>query len=63
MSTQPATEPTDQGEQFIAPGVAPVTTAQRLASRWDRPMQPRAPQKPCNVGLFDDDARRQESLF
>lgn len=63
--TTPATEATDQGQQYLAPGVAPVTTAQRLAHRWDAPMQPktRAQQRPCNLGLFDEDAKRQESLL
>lgn len=64
MSTPP-TEATDQGQQYLAPGVAPMTTAQRLASRWNAPLQPRsrAAQRPCNLGLFDEDTKRQESLL
>lgn len=61
--TEPATEPTDQGEQCLVPGVQPVTTAQRLAGQWQARMQPRKPQRPCNVGLFDVDARNQMELF
>lgn len=63
--TTPATERTDQGEQTLVPGVRPVTMAERLAGRWSAPMQPRrAPmQKPCNIGLFDDDARNQMELL
>lgn len=63
--TTPATETTDQGQQYLAPGVAPVSMAERLAGRWSAPLQPRRPrpQKPCNLGLFDDDARNQMALL
>lgn len=63
--TTPATERTDQGEQYLVPDVRPVTMADRLAGKWSAPMQPRrpAPQRPCNHGLFDEDSRNQGSLF
>lgn len=63
--TTPATEATDQGQQYLAPGVAPVTVAERLAGKWNAPMQPRrpAPQRPCNLGLFDEDSRKQMEIF
>ncbi len=56
-------EPTPQGEQTLVPGVAPVTLRERLALRLAAPLSSRKPQKPLNIGLFDDDARNQLSLF
>ena len=60
---RPQTEPTDQGEQMLVAGVAPITMRDRLALRMDAPLEPRAPQKPCDLGLFDLAARNQLSLF
>lgn len=57
------TEPTDQGDQTLVPGVRPVTTGDRLQLLLDAPLAPRRPQKPCDVGLFDECARRQLDLF
>ncbi len=59
----PATEPTPEGEQFLIPGVRPVSLRERLERLMDAPLAPRAPQKPLNIGLFDEDARNQLSLF
>jgi hypothetical protein len=58
-----ATEPTAQGDQFLFPGVRPVTLRERLALLMAAPLAPRTAQKPLNVGLFDEDARNQLSLF
>lgn len=58
-----ATEQTPEGEQILVPGVAPVSLHQRLALRMAAPMSPRKPQKPLNIGLFDEDARNQLALF
>ena len=58
-----ATEATPEGEQILVPGIAPVTLRQRLALRIAAPLSPRKPQKPLNIGLFDEDARNQLSLF
>jgi hypothetical protein len=53
----PLTEPTEQGEQLLVAGVAPVTLRDRLTLMALRPMAPRrnpnASQKPCDHGLFD----------
>lgn len=59
------TECTDQGDQYLVPDVRPVTMAERLAGRWNAPMQPRRAkqQRPCNIGLFDEDARNQMELI
>ena len=56
-------EPTEQGEQVLVPGVAPVTLRQRLALLFAAPLAPRKPQRPMNIGLFDEDARNQLDLF
>lgn len=45
------TEITPEGEQTVAPSVAPITLADRLALRAAAPMQPTRPQKPCDHGL------------
>jgi len=58
-----ATEPTPEGEQILVPGVSPVSLHQRLALRMAAPMAPCKPQKPLNIGLFDEDARNQLTLF
>ena len=58
-----ATEATPGGEQFVVPGVRPVTLRDRLAVRMAAPLGSHKPQKPMNIGLFDEDARNQLSLF
>ena len=57
------TETTEQGEQMLVPGVAPVTLRQRLAILFAAPLASRKPQRPMNIGLFDEDARHQLDLF
>jgi hypothetical protein len=61
--TSLATEKTPEGEQILFAGVAPVSVRDRLALRMAAPMAPRKPQKPLNIGLFDEDARNQLALF
>ena len=58
-----ATETTEQGEQTLVPGVPPVSLRQRLAHLFAAPLAPRKPQRPMNIGLFDEDARNQLDLF
>ena len=57
------TEITDQGEQVLAPGIAPVSLRERLERLLAAPLRPIKPQKPLNIGLFDEDARNQFDLF
>lgn len=65
MIKRPAlpTETTPEGEQIVAPGVTPITLKDRLAVRAAQPIAPKrnphAAQKPCDLGLFDMNARRQ----
>ena len=64
MTTPPfQTEFTDQGEQSLMPGVRPICQRERLQLLFDAPLMPRRAQKPCNVGLFDEDARAQLDIF
>lgn len=57
------TEATAQGEQTLVPGVKLITQGERLQALIDAPLLPRRAQKPCNIGLFDEDARRQLDMF
>jgi len=61
----PAIEQTDIGPQYLIGGVAPVTQKQRLDLLASLPMTPKRArsQKPCNIGLFDEDSRNQMDLF
>ena len=56
-------EPTPIGEQRLVPGVAPITTRDRLQARMAAPLLPTRPQKPLDLGLFDMAARNQLDLF
>ena len=61
------TEATDAGEQTLVPGVRAVTLRDRLEARMAAPMTPRrnpdARQRPLDIGLFDEAARRQLDLM
>jgi hypothetical protein len=56
-------EQTEAGEQLLAPFVAPVSVRERLDYLIAQPLAPRKPQKPLDIGLFDEAARNQLSLF
>lgn len=58
-----AAEPTAIGLQSLVPGVAPITARDRLALRATAPLTPNKPQRPCDLGLFDANARNQLDLF
>ena len=58
-----AAEPTPEGEQSLIPGVRPISARERIESLMQGPLRPRVRQKPPNLGLFDEDARRQLDLF
>lgn len=61
------TEMTEEGEQHLFKGVAPVTLGQKLTARTLHPMVPKrnpnAQQKPCDHGLFDEVGRAQVDLL
>ena len=62
-STPFETEPTPIGEQSLIPGVRPVSIRARLEALAAHPLVSLRVQKPCNLGLFDEDARNQLDLF
>ena len=57
------TEPTAIGEQSLIPGVRPVSIRARLEALAAHPLVSLRGQQPCNLGLFDEDARNQLDLF
>ena len=57
------TELTPIGEQLLVPGVRPVSLRARLQALAAAPLVPLRLQKPCDLGLFDEDARNQLDLF
>jgi hypothetical protein len=56
-------EPTPKSEQTLVPGVAPISTRERLGRLTQAPLGPRKLQKPLDIGLFDLAARNQLDLF
>jgi hypothetical protein len=58
-----ASEATEAGEQTLIPGVRPVSIRERLDHLAAQPLTPRKPQKPLDIGLFDEATRDQLSLF
>lgn len=61
----PATDQTDIGAQYVVDGVRPVSIKDKLEVLATKPMKPKrlCVQKPCDIGLFDEDARNQFDLF
>lgn len=56
-------ETTDAGEQTLVPGVAPISLRERRAIRAAAPLEPKKPQRPPDIGLFDLAALGQLDLF
>jgi hypothetical protein len=48
---------------MLMPGIGPISLRQRIVMRMAAPLLPTKPQKPLNIGLFDEDARNQLDLF
>ena len=63
--SEPVTEDTPLGPQFVIEGYRPVTMRERLEAMGDAPLKPKrlCAQKPCDLGLFDETARNQLDLF
>jgi hypothetical protein len=58
-----AVEQTPEGEQSLVPGVKPLDAGEKLKRLAAAPLAPGKPQKPCDIGLFDEISRRQRELF
>jgi hypothetical protein len=72
MTTPPAkerasvtgtTERTEAGEQMLIPGVRVLSARERLELLATKSLTTSKPQKPLDIGLFDEVARNQLSLF
>ena len=53
----------ESGEQTLVPGVRPVTQRDRLEWTMTQPKAAAKAQKPCDLGLFDVNARNQLDLI
>lgn len=42
------------------PGFEPITDAELAQRRASQPLKPKAEQRPCDVGLFSDDAAQSD---
>ena len=60
---KPAAEQTDQGEQTLIEGVAPVTDKDRVEAQSKRPLKSKKAQKDADEGLFDVEGRKQSDLL
>lgn len=56
-------ERTREGLQLVIDGVRPQTMKDKLNYLTQQPMQPRKRQRPCDIGLFDTESRKQMDLF
>ena len=59
----PLSETTELGGQLLIPGVPAVSLRARLQLLIAQPLASSKPQKPLDIGLFDEAARNQLSLF
>jgi hypothetical protein len=56
-------EQTPAGLQLMLNGVKPQTMKDKLDWLIAQPLQPRKQQKPCDMGLFDTESRKQLEMF
>lgn len=56
-------EETQAGRQTLIAGVAALSMRERLQSKANAPLEPRAAQRRCDHGLFDLNARAQTDLI
>ena len=57
------TQKTPNGTQTLVPGVKPVTDRDRLDALARQPMKPTKRQKPLDIGLVDEESRKQTDLI
>jgi len=63
LANNTVTERTEAGEQLLAPFVRPVSVRQRLDHLMAQPLTHANPKSLSTIGLFDEAARNQLSLF
>lgn len=56
-------EATPEGLQLMLSGVKPQSMKDKLDWLIAQPMQPKKQQKPCDIGLFDTESRKQLEMF
>ena len=56
-------EATDSGERLLIPAVSAVSMRERLELLIAQPLLSSKPQKPLDIGLFDEATRNQVSLL
>jgi hypothetical protein len=57
-----AIDHTPAGPQHVIPGAERVGDGTLAQRRADAPLKPRVPQRPCDHGLFSDDAAQADLL-
>lgn len=57
-----AIEHTFAGPQHMLPGTEKASDATMAQRSSAKPLRPRVPQVPCNIGLFSDDAAQADLL-
>jgi hypothetical protein len=58
----PAIDHTPAGQQYVLPGAEMAGDAAMARRAADKPLRPRVPQRPCDIGLFSDDAAQADLL-
>jgi hypothetical protein len=57
-----AIDSTPTGPQHVLPGAEKASDATMARRAAARPLRPRVPQHPCDIGLFSDDAAQVDLL-
>ena len=55
-------EKTAAGAQYVLPGASPAADGETAQRRAEKPLRPKTPQSPCDIGLFSDDAAQVDLL-
>jgi hypothetical protein len=55
-------EKTAAGPQHVLAGASRTGDGETAQRRADRPVRPKAPQSPCDIGLFSDEAAQADLL-
>jgi len=57
-----AIDSTSAGPQHVLPGAEKASDATMVRLAAAKPLRPRIPQHPCDIGLFSDDAAQADLL-
>jgi hypothetical protein len=56
------TDMTPAGDQHVLPGAGKASAATMARHAAAKPLRPRVPQQPCDIGLFSDEAAQADLL-